>query len=142
MLRISMMETRMNDCTNGCYRYRQSLEEVAEAGNKHREKVIALKAIAEEQKSKISILREEKYSLMENIDQLEHDKNIDTDLILSMTKENRELKRDLKDHRMKAIEQEELVREHKNEYEVNHSLTVKLKDLEDENFLKDIRYLN
>ena len=75
-----MMETGNEECANGCYRYRQSLEEVAEAGNKHREKVIALKAIAEEQKSKISGLREEKYSLMESLDQLEYEKKENTGL--------------------------------------------------------------
>jgi hypothetical protein len=49
------MEANVEECPNGCYKYRQSIEEVAEACNKHCEKVIALKDIAEEQKSKISI---------------------------------------------------------------------------------------
>ena len=73
------METGNEECANGCYRYRESLEN-AEAGNNHREKVIALKAIAEEQKSKISRLREEKYSLMESLDQLEYEKKENTGL--------------------------------------------------------------
>jgi hypothetical protein len=74
---------------------------------------------------------------LDQIDQLEHEKKSDNDLILRMMRENRELKRELKVHRMKAIEQEELIREHKLESEVHHSFTVKLKDLEDEIFLKD-----
>ena len=64
-----------------------------EAGNKHKEKALALKDIAVDQKSKISTLREEKYQLQEKVDELEYDEKNQTESILKMTKENRDLKR-------------------------------------------------
>ena len=47
------------------------MDEVIEAGQKHKDKLNAIKVIAEEQKQKISILREEKYKLQDEIDQFE-----------------------------------------------------------------------
>ena len=131
------MEDSVEQCQNGCFKYRQSIEEVAEACNKHREKVIALKDIAEEQKSKISILREEKYSLLDKVDQLEYDDKRSSDLILRMTRETRDLKIEVKNLRMKTIEQEETIKEENGENEEFKLLKVKTKDLEDELFLKD-----
>ena len=53
------METLV-DCPYGCIKYRKSIEDGTVAGNQHKEKALALKSIAEEQKVKISSLREEK----------------------------------------------------------------------------------
>ena len=127
----------VKECQNGCYQYRQSVEKVAEACNKHREKVIALKDIAEEQISKISILREEKYSLLDKVDQLEYDLKRSSDLIHGMTRETRDLKIEVKNLRMKTIEQEETLREEIVQNEEFKVLKMKTKDLEDELFLKD-----
>ena len=65
------METIKYECPHGCHRYRQSIEEIVEAGNKHKEQIVILRKLAEDQKKKISILREEKTSLLDNTDNLE-----------------------------------------------------------------------
>ena len=85
------MATHSYECPNGCHNYRQSLEEIVTAGNKHREMALSLKGIAEEQKKKISILREEKNSLLDRTDHLEVDAKRQTELSFKKTKENREL---------------------------------------------------
>ena len=46
------METLV-DCPYGCIKYRKSIEDVTVAGKKHKEKALALKSIAEEQKDEI-----------------------------------------------------------------------------------------
>ena len=70
---------------NGCYRYRQSLEEVVEAGNKHKEKALALKDIAVNLKNRVSNLREEKHQLQDKVDELEFETRNQRDLIIRMT---------------------------------------------------------
>ena len=89
------MEMLTSECSNNCHRYRQSLEEIADAGNKHKEKALAIKEIAADQKNKISILPEEKYQLQDRVDQLEHENKNYTEIIRKMTRETRELKRDV-----------------------------------------------
>ena len=132
-----MMEKIVYECPNNCEKYSKSIDEIFQAGKKHKEKLLTVIELSETQKLKISSLREEKNNLLDQVDQLEHDKKNDNKLILRMTRENGELKRELIDYRRKAIEQDELLREHKYESEVNHSFAVKLKDLEDEIFMKD-----
>ena len=97
--------------SNGCKRYRKSKEEVTEAGNKHEEKALALKGVAEEQKAKISSLREEKNSLLDKIDQLEFTEKHSSDLIIRMTRETRELKIQIRDIRKEEIVREEIIHE-------------------------------
>ena len=74
---------------------RQSFKEIVDARNKHKEKALAIKDIFEEQKNKISLLREDKYQLQDRLDQLEHNNKNQTELILKRTKETRELNRDV-----------------------------------------------
>ena len=94
------METFKYECPKRCHLYEQSFEEIVAAGSKHREKVVSLTEIAKEQKSKISSLREEKNSLLDQLDKLELDAKSDADLILRMTSETRSLKIDARNLRM------------------------------------------
>ena len=128
------METSNYDCPNRCHRYRQSLEEIVEAGNKHREKALSLKAIAEEQKKKISILREEKFNLQEELDKMEMDARSEHDNFMKVAKENIQLK-----EKMKALEMElnerEIVENELKTKDLQHQISLfvsKNKDLEDE----------
>ena len=54
-----------------------------------------------------------------------------------MTGETRELKRELQKYRMKAIEQEEFIKNQKNDTEVSQYLKTRIEDLEYELFLKN-----
>ena len=86
-----------------CHKYSKSFKEIIEAGNKHREKALALKDISENQKEKISILREEKNNLLDKVDKvdkMELDAKRDSELILRMTRDTRDLKIELRDLRM------------------------------------------
>ena len=78
-----------------CHKYSKSFKEIIEAGNKHREKALALKDISENQKEKISSLREEKNNLLDKVDKMELDAKRDSELILSMTRDTRDLKIDM-----------------------------------------------
>ena len=80
------------ECPNSCHRYRQSMSEIVEAGNKHKEKAIAIKEIAEEQKRKISILREEKNSLLDDVEQLEFDARNKNEIMRKMNVDMKALK--------------------------------------------------
>ena len=71
------MEIIRFECPKRCHLYSKSFEEIIEAGNKHRENVLALKDISEKQKVKLSSLREEKNVLLDKVDGLEHDKRKD-----------------------------------------------------------------
>ena len=73
------METNSYDCPNRCNMYRQSLEEIGEAGNRHKEKALSLKGIAEVQKKKTSILREEKFKFHEEKNKMEMDARFEHD---------------------------------------------------------------
>ena len=130
------------ECSNNCHRYKQSLEEIVEAGNKHKEKALALKEIALDQKSKISTLREEKYQLQEKVDQLEYEEKNQTQLILKMTKENGELRRDVSNLRKEVIEKDEIIKDEKEENDKAIYSKERLMDLEDEILIKDIKISN
>ena len=131
------METIKYECPKRCHLYEQSFEEIVAAGSKHREKVVSLTEIAKEQKSKISSLREEKNSLLDQLDKLELDAKSDADLILRMTSETRSLKIEIRNIRMETIEKEEVIREKESNIEEIEFYKVKSKDLEDELFLKE-----
>ena len=55
---IEDLKTNANfKCLKGCEKYSKTIDEIFEAGAKHKEKLIALKEIADNQKSKIFCLR-------------------------------------------------------------------------------------
>ena len=126
------METIKNECPHRFHRYRQSIEEIVEAGNKHKEQIVILRKLAEDQKKKISILREEKNSLLDRTDHLEVDAKRQTELSFKKTKENRELKIGIRDLRKELIEKDELLDEQIQKSVDAEVLKAKLKDLADE----------
>ena len=103
------MEKTKSECENGCLRYRQSMDEVILAGQKHKEKLISIKVIADDQKQKISNLRAEKYKLQDEIDKLELDAQETHAQLMNKHKENMNLKILLKDAKNKFDEDEKLV---------------------------------
>ena len=105
------MEIIRYECPKRCHRYDKSFEEIIEAGNKHREKLVALRDISESQKSKISSLREEQNLLLDKVDKFELDAKQDSDLILRMTQETGAVTRELRDMRRILIKREELLSE-------------------------------
>ena len=128
------MEISSFDCPNRCHRYRQSLDEIVEAGNKHREKAVSLKVIAEEQKRKISILRGEKFKFQEEIDKMEMDARSEHESFMKTAKENICLKEKVKAFQLELIENENLDNEIRNK-DLQHQINLlvsKNKDLEDE----------
>ena len=130
------------ECPNRCDRYTKSIDEIFAAGKKHKDKLLALIEVSEKQKSKISSLREEKNSLLDKVDQMELDDKCRVELVIKMTNEQRALKIELRDVRMVLIEQEELIREKTENQDTNEFLKIKMKDLEDELQLKDIKISN
>ena len=50
-----LRKKRGSECKNGCEKYSKSEDDIYEATNKHREKLVALKEISEGQKSKIYV---------------------------------------------------------------------------------------
>ena len=65
-------------CEKGCENYNKTVHQIAEAAAKHREKLIALKEVADSQKEKIFCLRAHRNELFEEIDKLnsEHENEI------------------------------------------------------------------
>ena len=61
------------ECTYGCSKYNKSVDEIVNAGYKHREKLLAIKDIDEDQKEKIRLLRNQKSQLENRIDKLTDD---------------------------------------------------------------------
>ena len=89
---------------------------------------IATYAIAE----KVSNLREDKNSLLDNVDELEHEAKRQSDLIIRMTRESRELKIDLRDLSKELMEKEEIINEHSKYVLEVKTLQTHAQDLKDE----------
>ena len=53
------MGNKENQCEKGCDKYKQTMDEVVDALAKHSEGLKALKQVSENQREKISYLREE-----------------------------------------------------------------------------------
>ena len=133
------MATHSYECPNGCHNYRQSLEEIVTAGNKHKEMALSLKGIAEEQKKKISILREDKFKLQEEIDKMEMDAREEHDNFMKTAKQNIILKETIKAFELELISKEHVENEHQAR-DLQGELDLaerKNKDLEDELLAKD-----
>ena len=75
---IAKLKNASEQCT--CFKYSKSMDEVIRYGQKHKEAVIELKNISETQKEKISILREEKVSLLDQVETLEFE--VETDKVI------------------------------------------------------------
>ena len=64
-------EKEENVCLDGCNQYNKSMDEVVYYTQKHKDSLIIMKTLAENQKSKISSLREERNKMMDQLDQQE-----------------------------------------------------------------------
>jgi hypothetical protein len=84
----------------------QSLEEIVEAGNKHREKALSLKVIVEKQKRKLSILRKEKFKFKEEFNRMEMDARSEHENFMKTAKENICLIEKVKAFQLELIEKE------------------------------------
>ena len=58
-------------CPKGCEKYSKSVDEIFEAGVEHKEKLVALKEIADNQKSKIFCLRKHRDEIADKLEDLE-----------------------------------------------------------------------
>ena len=129
------------ECT--CSKYKQSMDDVVMHASKNKEAVVTLRTLAENQKVKISSLREEKYKLLEEIDQLELNARTDHDNIMKTHRENVNLKENIKALETEIDEKQSLDYEDKIkalQIEVI-SLSRKNADLEDEILTKDVEIL-
>ena len=88
MSEVFRMENKIYNCPNRCDRYSRTIDEIFHAGNKHKEKLISLKEVAENQKEKISLLRDQKSSLQYQVDQLQSDLEIEKDLAYKIQMED------------------------------------------------------
>ena len=95
------MDIVQYECPKRCHLYGKSFEEVIEAGQKHRKRVIELKEISENQKVKISDLRNQRNGLQDQLDDLEIQAQEDHEHFIKMKKENAEL-----NDKIKSVEKE------------------------------------
>ena len=119
------------ECTYGCNKYNKSVDEIVTAGNKHREKVLALKDIAEEQKEKIYVLRKQKSQLENQVDKLKDDLEMEKQYVYTIQKDFSKKNSKTKDD-LKASEesQKALAKENSDYLEILQSLKKKYEDLE------------
>ena len=87
---------KKSKCEKGCDNYTKNVHQIAEAATKHREKLVALKEVAESQKEKIFCLRGHRNELFEEIDKLNSEHEIEikkrNEAISSLQEENGILK--------------------------------------------------
>jgi len=131
------MEKIIYECPKGCHNYKQSLEEIVDAGNRHKAKLITAYAIAEDLKKKVSSLRAEKNHLLENIDQLEIDGEHKEQELSKVKRENTILKYEIKEVKKENEENMEIVKiKNVSTHEIE-SFKEKIFDLEEELFFKN-----
>ena len=137
------MEIIKYECPKRCHLYGKSFEEVIEAGQKHREKVLVLKEISENQKVKISDLRNQRNGVQDQLDNLELQAQEDHEHFIKMKKENIELKEKIKSFEKESKDESQLFKDEEVR-KLNllvESLTMKINDKEDEIIVKDIEIL-
>ena len=119
------------ECTYGCNKYNKSVDEIVTAGKKHREKVLALKEIAEEQKEKIYALRNQKLRLENEVDKLKDDLEMEKQYVYTIQKDFSNKNSKIKDD-LKASEESKkaLKKENSESLDTIQSLTKKNKELE------------
>ena len=75
--KIFKLKKEIGEKECNCHNYSKSVDEIYEAGIKHREKLVALVDVSEDFKKKISILREDKASLLAQVEFLEVEVEMD-----------------------------------------------------------------
>ena len=109
------------ECTYGCSKYNKSVDEIVNAGHKHREKLLAIKDIAEDQKEKIRLLRNQKSQLENRIDKLTDELEMEQKYVQTIQKDSANKIKKLKDE-LKAAE--ELKKSEEREKAVNNNESV------------------
>ena len=117
------------ECSYGCQKYNKSVDEIVIAGNKHREKLVAVKEIAEGQKDKIALLREQKSSLQHQADKLVDDLEIEKKLVYTVQMESIKRINKMKDE-LKTVKEAKKVLEVGSIGNINDSLIKKIEELE------------
>lgn len=84
-------------CENGCHKYNKSMDEVVQAGYKHRNNVLAVKEVAENLKKKIQKLKEENSKLFLEKKQHEEDANDGYEMLQNVRERERKLQIELKE---------------------------------------------
>ena len=113
---LKIKESR--ECQNGCERYSKSIDEIYQAGSKHREKVLSLKSIAENQKKKILNIQAEKANLQEQVQQLEEDVVIGQKIVKQQSGDKEKLYFRLEECKKQLNEKEEGIKHFKENEEV------------------------
>ena len=106
------MKVKNNECQNGCNRYSKSIDEIYKAGSKHKEKLLALKLIADNQKKKITSLQADKAHLNEQVQQLEDDVVIGQNIVRKQSAEKERLYYSMKDHEKQLLVKEEVMKQY------------------------------
>ena len=76
-------------CKSGCEKYSKSMDEVMEYAEKNKHAAVRLKSAAEEQKKKLSILREEKTKMLDQLDMQEEELEEQNKLNVKLIDENK-----------------------------------------------------
>ena len=131
------------ECQNGCNRFKQSVDEIYEAGLKHRKCLIEVKEVADNQKMKIVELRKEKNELQEVINEQEISAQEGHELYLKVLQENNSLRVMLKDMKDESEESQthfnkEYIEECENKVK---ELSTNNSDLKDEICMKEIEIM-
>ena len=125
---IDALENNSNfKCSKGCDKYSKSVDEIFEAGVKHKSKLVDLKEIAEQQKEKITCLRKHRDEIKEELNKLEdvHEDKMKhnsekigqlTDQVTELMKENKDQKDEIN---LKNKEIEELMIKNENKDSIN-----------------------
>ena len=86
---------------NGCEKYNKTVDEIAEAASRHREKILALMEVLDAQKEKVFCLRGHRNELFDEIDKMNREYNIEikyrNEKLSSLQEENVVIKGQLND---------------------------------------------
>ena len=98
-----------NDCV--CQKYNKSIDEIYQAGSKHRQKALDLKDIAQKQKMKIAKLQEEKTIVMDQLELLKYDFETKSGAIKVLVEKRDNLKQGLFDKILENDVKADIIRE-------------------------------
>ena len=77
----------MYECPNDCQKFSKSIGEIYEAGKRHKAQLVTCIEACGNQKAKLSSLREDKNSLLDKVDELEHELSEKTKSIVTFSRE-------------------------------------------------------
>ena len=77
------------ECKNGCHKYSKTMDDVVQAMSKHRDAALAMKEINDKQKKKLCEYREVRMSMQNQIDELEHNLDLEREFTLKVCEEEK-----------------------------------------------------